>query len=100
MNEIKRDFEWDTDKGVKNEQKHGVDFLSATRVFADPVRFERLDAAHSGSEERWITIGYANPGILTVVHTERNRGTIRIISARKATKNEQKTYYQNQGRSR
>jgi uncharacterized DUF497 family protein len=85
-------FEWDPDKNIANLRKHGVDFLGAARVFADPIRLDRRDTAHSKHEERRITIGYSDPKILTVVYTERLDDVIRIISARKASKDEQKAY--------
>ncbi len=92
-----REFDWDIDKDIENERKHGVDFSTALRVFADRGRIEQFDAKHSRNEERWATIGCDGTRILYVVYTERGRNLTRIISARKATKNEQKTYYQSQG---
>jgi uncharacterized DUF497 family protein len=92
------DFEWDDEKNNANFRKHGVDFLGAARVFADPVRLDKRDTAHSKHEERRITIGFSSPEILTVVYTVRMQDTIRIISARKATKNEEKSYYKSHAR--
>lgn len=92
------DFEWDDSKAFANEQKHGIDFKMAARVFLDPNRLEDYDIGHDKDEDRWITIGLVESGLLMVVYTER-REAIRIISARKATKNEQKTYYKIQSRS-
>ena len=85
------DFEWDEDKEAKNIKKHGIDFVSASHIFLDRNRIEYYDTQHSESEDRFITIGMVEE-ILTVVYTER-KSTIRIISARLATKKEIKRYY-------
>ena len=90
-------FEWDDDKATANEQKHGVNFETAARVFLDPNRLEDFDLEHGGDEDRWITIGLVEAWLLMVVYTER-RETVRLISARKATKNEKKAYRQIQSR--
>jgi uncharacterized DUF497 family protein len=85
-------FEWDAQKAKNNLQKHQVDFEEASTIFDDPQFITFLDNEHSQSEERYITIGLsARNRILMVAHTERNE-KIRIISARKATKNEEKFY--------
>lgn len=85
-------FEWDEEKAVANEQKHGVAFATAVFVFFDPNRLEDYDQDHDEDEDRWFTIGLVEQRLLMVVYTERRGGVIRIISARKATKNEQKAY--------
>ena len=89
-------FEWNTAKEKSNIQKHGITFEQASYVFADPFALNRLDGEHSETEERWIMLGKSlNQVILVVAHTFRNTENIelvRIISARKATKNEQKAY--------
>lgn len=89
-------FEWDPKKEKRNIQKHGVSFEQASYVFADPFALDRFDGAHSETEERWILLGKSlNEVVLVVVHTFRdNNGSelVRIISARKATKNESQTY--------
>lgn len=87
-------FEWDPEKEKKNIKKHGFDFDTATRVFADPFRVEYLDKKHSVDEIRYITIGELDGEmvVLTIVYTERDE-TIRLISARKADKQERKRYY-------
>ncbi len=92
MNNIS--FEWDENKAKMNYSKHGVRFETAARVFGDASRLELLDEEHSFEEERYITIGSAGDIILIlfVVYTERNY-CIRIISARKATKEEREVYY-------
>jgi hypothetical protein len=85
-------FEWDTEKASTNLQKHQVGFDEASPIFDDPQFITFLDEEHSVDEERCITIGLSNKNrLLMVAHTERNED-IRIISARKATKNEEKFY--------
>ena len=85
------EFEWDEDKAAVNLKKHGVSFYDAARIFEDPDRIEYYDAAHSGEEDRYNTIGLVDD-ILFVVYTER-RETIRIISARFANRRERRLYY-------
>ena len=87
-------FEWDTHKANSNLQKHEVGFEEASTIFDDPQYITFLDEEHSTEEERYITIGLSSENcLLMVAHTERN-DTIRIISSRKATKNEEKFYYE------
>ena len=89
---MKRHFEWDDEKARTNLQKHGIGFDEASTIFDDPLFITALDDEHSIDEERYITIGLSSKQrILMVAHTERNEN-IRIISARKATKNEEKLY--------
>lgn len=88
-------FEWDENKEQKNIIKHGIDFATAILVFGDDNRIEFYDEKHSKSEDRYITIGAIN-GIVTVlyvVYTER-KDSIRIISARCATRREKEVYYE------
>ncbi len=85
-------FEWDPNKANLNLQKHRVSFEEACTVFDDPLFITFLDEAHSSDEERYITLGLSKmKQLLLIAHTDRE-GTIRIISARKATKNEQRFY--------
>ena len=89
---MKPEFEWDSQKAEKNVQKHGVTFAEASSVFHDPMFITLLDDEHSDKEERFITIGMSNKNRLVMIaHTERE-SRIRIISARKATKHEEKFY--------
>ena len=88
---MKIKFEWDEEKEVANIKKHGIDFKSASFVFLDMNRIEIFDEAHSELEDRYITIGVVEE-VLTVVYTERKK-SIRIISARPATKKEIERYY-------
>jgi uncharacterized DUF497 family protein len=85
-------FEWDDDKAQGNLAKHGISFEDARLVFRDVFASERPDVVGSDGEQRYITTGQGNGVLLTVVYTERNE-RIRIISARKATKHEQRDYY-------
>jgi len=86
------EFEWDPDKGTVNLKKHGVSFHLASTVFGDPLAITFNDPDHSTGEHRLLTFGYSRLNqLLVVVHTER-RGKIRIISARRATKQERKIY--------
>ncbi len=85
-------FEWNEDKARQNIEKHGVSFEEAATVFGDPLSLTIDDPLHSREEDRFVTIGeMANRDLLVVVHTERG-DSIRIISARKATPPERRTY--------
>ncbi len=89
-------FIWDPEKAEANYRKHKVSFEMAQTVFDDPLHLSLLDQKECG-EERWVTMGQAaNAKILIVVHTfkEDHDGeeVVRIISARKATKREEKNY--------
>ena len=86
-------FEWDEKKNAANIRKHGLSFEEAIMVFSDPKRCELYDHAHSFIENRWKMIGIVRWCVLIVSFTERRKDkTIRIISARKADKNEIKEY--------
>lgn len=74
----------------QNLQKHQVDFTEASTVFADKLSITIPDPDHSEDEERWVTIGLSNrQRLLVVIHTEEEE-TIRIISARRADRFEQR----------
>lgn len=90
-------FEWDAKKAHNNHQKHGVHFDEARTIFSDPLLLTYPDELHSEKEERFISIGYSSRNrILLVVHTEHHETEIgiiiRIISCRKATNKERKSY--------
>lgn len=90
-------FEWDAHKAKANHKKHGISFRQAAFVFKDPMAMTLFDEEHSEIEERWITIGcIAEAQYVVVVHTfveqSRDNVTIRLISARKATKHEIRQY--------
>ena len=76
----KSSFEWDDAKDVQNQRKHGVAFLVAQYVFADPLRVILEDGKHSMDENRFYCIGRVGDGILTVRFTYRNN-IIRIFGA-------------------
>ena len=75
------DFEWDTVKDAQNLVKHGVNFATAQRAFADPRRVLADDLAHSGKEKRYYCFGVVDGGVLTVRFTIRS-GKSRILGAR------------------
>jgi uncharacterized DUF497 family protein len=86
------EFEWDETKRLANLDKHGIDFIDVPDVFeGDIVTVE--DDRYSYGEQRFVTFGLLQGRVIAVVHTDRGE-LIRIISARKATKNEQRTYFQ------
>lgn len=86
------EFEWDDDKAAANEQKHGVTFLEAQTVFADPLALTGYDPDHSDAEDRFITMGTSIEGRLLVIsHTDRD-DRVRIISAREASRRERRDY--------
>jgi uncharacterized DUF497 family protein len=85
-------FEWDSGKARANLAKHGVSFAAARLVFDDAFAVCRVDLASDPAEIRYMAIGLANGRILAVAYTERGE-RIRIISARKATKHEQRDYH-------
>lgn len=89
--EIAGDFEWDAAKAHANARKYGVTFMEAARAFLDPFAVDLPDAGHP---ERLILLGMTMPErLLYVVYTERaSSGRLRIISARRATRHEQKNY--------
>ena len=73
-------FEWDPQKAVDNEIKHGVSFLQATGAFRDPKLVLAEDASHSSAEPRYLAFGRVGAGILTVRFTLRGE-RVRIIGA-------------------
>ena len=87
-------FEWDENKAEKNLRKHNVSFEEAQTVFFDEDAVQFWDEKHSHSEDRFLMLGMSSrPRLLLVVHCYREKEeTIRIISARKATKREQREY--------
>ncbi len=94
---MRYDFEWDPKKAGSNLRKHKVGFERAASIFRDPRLLSIPDEEHSESEERWITMGLDDRGVLLVLShkfmilgAESTR--VRIISARKATKTETKQY--------
>jgi len=90
-------FEWDPDKARSNLIKHGVSFEQARGIFADPYLLSIPDDGHSNDEDREISMGIEPRGeTLVVVHTARwhaNEERTRIISARRANRQEEMLYY-------
>jgi len=87
-------FSWDDRKDKANQKKHGISFDEAQTVFFDDNAFEFYDPDHFENENRFIMLGLSyRLRVLVVCHCLRdNDSEIRIISARKATKKEQKVY--------
>lgn len=84
-------FEWDESKNEINIQKHGIDFSDAKMIF-DGYTLTVEDDRFDYPERRFVTFGLLFENIVSVVHTE-SEEKIRILSARKATRNEQKEYF-------
>ena len=94
-------FEWDANKARINFEKHKISFDEARTIFSDPLLVTFPDDFHSEAEVRLISIGWSGRSrVLLVVHTEREeleeKIVIRIISCRKATSAERKTYEEGQ----
>jgi hypothetical protein len=88
-------FAWDLAKARSNRKKHGVSFEEACTAFGDLLSITVPDERHSESERRWITIGRSSRGnLLLIVHTDGDT-SIRLISARAATRGERKQYEEN-----
>ncbi|MTJ11982.1 BrnT family toxin [Anabaena sp. UHCC 0187] len=86
------EFEWNPNKAELNFKKHGVSFPEAATTFHDPLSVTFPDPDHSIGESRYVIIGISRFGqILVVAHTDRE-DKIRIITARKATRQERKFY--------
>lgn len=87
-------FEWDASKASANLKKHRVSFEEAKSIFYDEWGVQFFDDAHSNEEDRFLMLGMSsNTHLLIVCHCERDDGeTIRIISARMATKRESAFY--------
>ena len=87
-------FEWDSAKAATNLKKHNVSFEEAKTVFYDEFAVQFFDDEHSDGEDRFLMLGVSSVAKLLIVsHCERGNGDIiRIISARKATKQES-TFY-------
>lgn len=84
-------FEWDTDKAAKNVEKHGISFDQAALVFLDDERLTFIDDRVNYGEKRLITLGHVENRLHVVVYTHAH-DAVRIISARKANKREQRRY--------
>lgn len=84
-------FEWDENKNLSNQEKHGVDFNQAIEVWNDENKLEIPDNRKDYGEERWIIIGKIVDITGVVVYTVR-RTSHRIISARRANRKEREIY--------
>ena len=84
-------FEWDNTKRKSNIKKHGIDFIDAPIIFSG-YTLTIEDDRYDYGEERFVTFGILDGRVVAVVHTE-TENLIRIISMRKATKNEEKEYF-------
>lgn len=85
-------FKWDPRKAATNLKKHGIDFREAATVLGDTLSTTFPDMDHPGGELRFITVGMSGQDrILVVVHAERGN-SVRIISARQATRHERRFY--------
>ena len=90
-------FEWNPAKALHNVRKHDVTFDQAATVFLDALALTVYDEENSQNEDRWFTLGYDSSGkLLAVAHSYEVTGPtsdrIRIISARKATRRERRSY--------
>ena len=87
------DFEWDDEKDLGNQQKHGLSFSEASKLFEAGAQYlEIFDEDHSETEDRFIAIGPINRGLVVVVYIEPEEGRVRIIGARLASRREQDLY--------
>jgi uncharacterized protein len=87
--------EWDDAKNHANQKRHGVSFEEARELFTSGIDYlEIFDADHSDVEDRFISIGPIKRGLVLIVWTERDEDTIRLISARWATKREQALFHE------
>ena len=96
-NERQFEFEWDETKAAANLRKHDVSFELACTVFHDPRILTAADLEHNEHEERWFSIGCANNGLmLSVVYiwsqSTSATASIRLISARQASRTEVRHY--------
>ena len=93
-------FEWDPEKAAANRAKHGVSFEQASRLLGGgAVYLEFYDARHSVDEDRFLAVGIGEPGMIVVVYKQVDEETVRIISARRATRREIGMYQQHGGHS-
>ncbi len=86
-------FEWDDRKDAANRRKHGVSFEEARTVFFDERALQIPDPDHSGREERFVLLGLSGAlRTLVVCHCYRQGTTVRIVSARRASRSERERY--------
>ena len=88
------EFEWDPDKDLLNQERHGISFTEASTVFGDPLAQTFLDSRPDFDEYRFLTVGYTTTNRLIIVaHTDRG-DRIRIITARDIEPKERRFYEQ------
>jgi uncharacterized DUF497 family protein len=85
-------FEWDEAKRLSNLRRHGIDFAELAEFFEGGLTFDLSDNRYEYNEERVVTLGFWKGRVLVVVHTGRE-DNIRLISARRASKNEEIKYF-------
>jgi len=81
-------FEWDEEKNKANIAKHGIDFEDVIQIFYGPITLHRSDR---NNEERWLAVGSLENRLVAVIFTRRAE-LVRIVSARRARKNEERAY--------
>ena len=87
-------FSWNEAKNRANRKNHGVSFEEAAKLFTSGTEYlEIFDEAHSDLEDRFIAIGPIRRGVVLVVWTERDEGILRIVSARWATRTEERLFH-------
>ncbi len=92
LSEMRPQFSWDPRKDRSNTSKHGVTFTEAATIFVDPLSLTKSDPDHSWHEKRYLTLGLSRAHrLLVVAHSDRG-DTIRIISARAASRRERRQY--------
>jgi uncharacterized DUF497 family protein len=84
-------FEWDENKRRANIENHGIDFVGVSELFESET-YSVIDERFDYGETRYYTTGFLNGEVLAVSHTEEDE-VIRLISVRKANKNEEETYF-------
>ena len=89
------EFEWDEKKAALNKRKHGVTFEEAATVFGDPLAAIFADEENSTDEEREIIVGHSDKNRLLLVSFTERGDRIRIISARRASKQERINHEEN-----
>ncbi len=89
-----RRFEWDERKAASNLEKHGVSFFEATTVFYDPLSVLKPDPDHSLLEHRLLVLGTSCQGRILVISFVMRGSQTRVISARRATRQEKRRHEQ------
>jgi uncharacterized DUF497 family protein len=87
------DHDWDPAKERRNIRKHGIPFIEAQSVLADPARWEVVDGRHHGPDHRIVALGWSDRArLLVVIGSDLEGRPSRIMSARRATKRERHEY--------